>query len=210
MTGYFAQGRTRPYPYYKCFRRACPTRTKSYPALAVHDEFRLFLAELSVPDASVASVVANVVGAHSEKTEQTRVGLARRKDEAERIRNQLQELISMRAARLVSDDDFLMQQERLQRQLFSMRAADYQDDGASLTGADISDLTGVLADLNVAWQRVPNSARRGFGQLVLPVGFVFRRVRTAEKGLLLSTFGLSDAHQSNMAASTGVEPVFRR
>ena len=104
----------------------------------------------------------------------------------------------MRAARLVSDDDFLMQQERLQRQLFRVRAADYQDDGASLTGADISDLTGALADLNVAWQRVPNLARRGFGQVVLPAGFVFRRVRTAEKGLLLSTFGLSDDGASNV------------
>ena len=198
MTGYFAQGRRRPYPYYKCFRRDCPTRTKSYAAALVHDEFRRLLSELSVPYSVAAGVVSEIVCARLEKTEQTRQALARRTQEIQRLKDQLQELISIRTARLISDDDFTVQQERLRRQLFKAQAAESGDDGAPLTAADVNDLTGALTDLNVAWQVVPASAKKGFGELVLPAGFVFQRVRTAEKGLLFSTCGPSDGPLSNV------------
>ena len=49
MTGYLAQGRRKRYPYYKCFQHDCSTRTKSYAAASVHDEFTHFLRETSIP-----------------------------------------------------------------------------------------------------------------------------------------------------------------
>ena len=198
MTGYLAQGRHQRYPYYKCSRHDCPTRTRSYSAEAVHDEFRHILADTSVPSHLAAGVVSDMLTAHSEKTQQSRLAAVRQREEIARLKRQLQELVSMRAARLVSNEEFVTQRERTRKQIFEVQANDVSAADMPLTNADINDLTGTLSDLNVAWEAAPLSAKRGFGELLLPAGYVFRRVRTAEKGLLFRTLGTYDDRPSDV------------
>lgn len=200
MTGYFAQGRHQRYPYYKCFRHGCPTRTRSYSASSVHDEFRQILSDASVPSHLAAGIVSDMLTAHLEKTEQSRLAAARQREEIERLKLQLQELVSMRAARLVSNEEFIIQRGRTKKQLFEVQANNVSAGDIFLTDADIKDLTGTLSDLTVAWEAAPLSAKRGFGEVLLPAGYVFRRVRTAEKGLLFKTFGTCDGRTSDLVA----------
>lgn len=198
MTGYFAQGRCQRYPYYKCFRRGCPTRTKSYAAASVHDEFSQFLAEVSVPHYLATAIVTQLVSAYWEQTDEIRQATARGKAEAERLNRQLQELISMRAARLVADDEFIAQRQQLRRKLFEIQANRLNNFDESLTESEIGELAKVVSDLNATWWTVPVEAKRGFGNLLLPCGYVFQQVRTAETGLLFKTFGTYDGHKSDV------------
>lgn len=198
MTGYFAQGRRQRYPYYKCFRHGCPTRTKSYGAVSVHDEFSQFLTETSVPHYLAMGIITELVSSHWEKTAKIQQAAHRRKDETERLKRQLQELISMRAARLVADDEFMAQREQLRTKLFEIQASQTNDSDESFTETEIADVVGVLSDLSTAWRKVPIQAKRGFGDLLFPAGYSFQRVRTAEKGLLFKTFRASQGETSNM------------
>ena len=43
-----------------------------------------------------------------------------------------------------------------------------------------------------------NEAKRGFGGLLFPAGYVFQRVRTAERGLLFKTFEAYDGRTSDV------------
>ena len=210
MTGYFAQGRRQRYPYYKCFRAQCPTRTKSYTASTVHDEFSRILSHSSVQPEAVLSLVGEILKAHSEKTEQAVKAVARRKEEAKRLMAQLQELISMRTARMVSDEEFTIQRERLRLQLFKVQANDLPEASRPLIDTDISELTESLADLNTMWQVIPPETKRGFGEILLPTGFIFQQVRTAKKGLLFETLGSSHRSPSNVVDGVGFEPTICR
>ena len=104
----------------------------------------------------------------------------------------------MRAARLVADDEFIAQREQLRRKLFDIQASCLNDNDASLTENEIGELTGVLSDLETAWRTAPVEAKRGFGQLLLPAGYVFQQVRTAETGLLFKTFEATHSVASNV------------
>src|SRR5260370_13535507 len=142
--------------------------------------------------------ITQLVSAYWEETEQVRQSAARGKDEIDRMKRQLQELVSMRAARLVADDEFMTQREQLRKKLFELQASRLNDSDASLTETEVGELTGAVSDLETTWRTVPVGAKRGFGVLVFPAGFVFQRVRTAQKGLLFKTFGPSNAGPSNV------------
>ena len=81
-----------------------------------------------------------------------------------------------------------------------MQAIRPGDGDDSLTQTDVRELTAVLSDLHAAWRRFPLQAKRGFGSLLFPSGYVFQRVRTAEKGLLFKTFGASHNDVSDVVS----------
>ena len=197
MTGYFAQGRSRAYPYYKCFRHGCPTRTRSYAAPSVHDEFCQFMTETSVPYYLAVNFMTELVSAYWDGSESIRQGAVRRKEETERLKRQLQELISMRTARLVADDEFATQRNKLRKKLFEIESS-CNDSDASLTESETGELATGLSALESTWRTMSNEAKRGFGSLVFPAGYVFQRVRTAERGLLFKTIAASDDDISHM------------
>jgi hypothetical protein len=118
-------------------------------------------------------------------------GLTNR-DATDRLKRQLQELISMRAARLVSDDEFAQQREIIRKQLSVLEATRVEDRCPPPTETELAELSNVLTDLESTWSTLTTEARRGFSDLLLPTGYVFQRVRTAEKGLLFKTFEPSE------------------
>ena len=200
MTGYFAQGRSKPYPYYRCFQHSCPTRTISYSASLVHDEFSGFLAETSVPHYLAVGIVAEVASARWDQAEQTRKAAVNKREDAEGLKRQLQELISMRTAKLVTDDEFTAQRDQLKRRLSVIQASSGTNDVSSLTEAEVETLAGTLSGLEATWRLGTLEAKRGFGELLFPAGYVFQRVRTAETGLLFRTIGASQGSLSDVAA----------
>jgi DNA invertase Pin-like site-specific DNA recombinase len=203
MTGYFAQGKTQRYPYYKCFWHDCPTRTRSYPAGAVHQEFSQLLADTSVPHYLAGSIVTEIVKAYWEARDLNRAKAKRQRGETDNLRQQLDELVSMRAARLISDDEFVSQRSQLRGRLYKIQAAaDAKDQEPGLSETDIADLTGVISDLGASWWSLPTEAKRGFAEILLPSGYTFQRLRTPEKGLLIKAIEPSDEVTSTLAAFT--------
>jgi hypothetical protein len=100
------------------------------------------------------------------------------------LKKELQELVSMRAARLISDDEFVSQRETIRTRQFELDADRLGDTDNLLTPTEISDLVTILGDLESAWETLPTDAKRGFGQLVFPAGYTFQKISSAERGLL--------------------------
>jgi DNA invertase Pin-like site-specific DNA recombinase len=186
MTGYFAQGRSQRYPYYKCFRHSCSTRSKSYSAAVVHEEFATFLSDLSTPQYLETTLVSALLSVDLEQTEQVRQADSRAKDDAARVKSELKELLSMRAAKLISDSEFIDQRNHLRNKL-SVLEGEAPDSTPQLSPNEAKELSNALSDLDSIWRSTQKEAQRGFGELVLPAGYVFQKVRTAEKGLLFCT-----------------------
>jgi len=207
MTGYFAKGRGRRYAYYKCFQHHCPTRTKSYPASAAHDELLEFLASESIPHYLATSIVQAIVAAYCETTDQNRTVSERFRAEEEQLKAQLHELISMRTARLVYDDEFVPQRQRLRRRLFEIQASRPQVDEELLSPTEVHELVDVLTDLSATWRSTPIEAKRGFSRLVFPAGYVFQRIRTAERGLLFKTLEASGTPSLNVGSPVIFESI---
>jgi len=198
MTGYFARGRGRSYPYYKCFQQQCPTRTKSYAAHAIHEEFLEFLDSASIPHYLATGIIQEIVSTYWETTTQIREASERAKEQEGQCKRQLQELISMRTARIISDDEFTHERQHLRRKLFEMQARRLNLEVESLTPTEVRDMVGVLSDLPAAWQLAPIEAKPGFSRLLFPAGYTFQRIRTAEKGLLFSILQGSEDSRSDV------------
>ena len=189
MTGYFAAGRSRPYPYYKCFNRGCATWSKSYPAAEAHEELTRHLADTSIPNELASEIVSALIRTYWEQAEEADRAAIKRRDEVARLNRQLRELVSIRTSSLIDDDEFVAQRRTLKSKLFELQASHVEE--PSLTPADVASLTGALGDLSATWWGLSREAKQGFGRLLFPAGYSFRRVRTAKKGLLFKTFGAS-------------------
>ncbi len=72
---------------------------------------------------------------------------------------------------------------------------------------EIEEMAQALSNLDALWSHTPSIERRGLGELMLPAGYVCGRIRTAEKGLLLRTFGTSKDGSSYWVRPVGFEPT---
>jgi site-specific DNA recombinase len=202
MTGYVAQGRSRGYPYYKCFRPECPTRTRSYSAAAVHDEFTRFLHELSVVPEFTESIVTELIASYWDEQSEVRRIAASKRAAVQQVKQQLQELLSMRTARLIADDEFVLQRDALRTRIHVIESAALGEGEASLTVTETTALAHSLADLTGIWSASPLSAKRRLASTALPVGYAFQRIESAEVGLLFGTFSLPAGGKS----TSSIEP----
>jgi site-specific DNA recombinase len=200
LTGAFSRGRRKSYPYYNCFRRDCSTRTRSYAAKAVHDEFTAWLRELSVAAPLCQATLHDVrlvVTAERETTQKATRSIG---DSIHVLERQFGELIAMRASKLITDAEFISQRDKLQRQRCTLEAKTDVPQDRWLTDTDERYLIASMQDIYGLWESTPIDFRRRFEELMLPVGYVFQKVRTAERGLLFSVFAPSRDGESNEAA----------
>jgi hypothetical protein len=189
FTASFARGKCRTYAYYHCSRRGCPTRTRNYPRETVHAEFVGFLADASIPTTLAEPIVDQVLIESDQRSQDANLRRQRHVDEIRRLERQLQELIAMRSQALVTNSEFCRQRDLIREDISAAEAN--TESVATLTEQEAADLVDGLSNLHEVWTSAPLVERRGLNQLLLPIGYVFQRIRTAEKGLLLTTFGRS-------------------
>jgi type IV secretory pathway TraG/TraD family ATPase VirD4 len=108
-----------------------------------------FLAELSLPPYLAPSIATAFISAFWETTEHRQQATKHRKDNTARVRAQLRELISMRTAKLVSDDEFVAQREHFRRQLVTFQTKNEQE---PLTEVETAELIRVLSDVVATWR----------------------------------------------------------
>lgn len=146
------------------------------------------MTELSIPARDVKLIAEWLISEAREAAKENTGIAAKKRTEMVRINQQLRELIAMRTARLISDDEFVSQREGLRGELQALQASDFKDAVQILSTAEANELAGSLLNLNRLWQTMPVSARHALRECIFPSGYVFQRIRTAETGLLFKTF----------------------
>ncbi len=198
MTAAWAQGRRRRYPYYNCYSRSCSTRTRSYSAERVHDEFLRFLSTLSVPVSRTSSVLRALRCAFDDGRDIAQKVVAATAAEIATLTRERSELVSMRARGLITDAEFALQRDILsQRQAAFEEQDHHQLDDWRLSRLDEQELMAGLRTLPTLWAEVPDELKLVFEELVLPEGYNFGAVRTARVGLLFGALehaGSPDSH----------------
>lgn len=203
LTGAFSRGRSKRYPYYRCFNRTCDPHG-NYPQECVHEEFLSFLGEAS-PNAHTLERVKRTVSRTADAwAESSRILAEKRAHEIKRLKNQQQRLIRMKLDQLISDDEFTAQRSILSSRLSELEAQEIEhrvDADAVLDSIDRICMP--LRDLRATWQSVPVEIQRRFQLMVLPVGYVFGRIGTAQRGRLFSLFGTFGGSESSFVPLTG-------
>ncbi len=204
LTGSFSRGRASVYPYYHCFHRTCDPRG-NYPLASVHDEFRLFLNDVS-PDAPIIEKLKHrVAHAADAWAEGSRILKEKRAQEIKRLKDQQQQLIRMKMDQLITDEEFVAQRSLLTTRLAELEAQNMEHAvNADAIIQNIDRICVPLADLGTAWERLAVEFQRRFQLLALPKGYVFGRVGTAQRGRLFSLFSTSDASKSSLGSLAGL------
>jgi DNA invertase Pin-like site-specific DNA recombinase len=203
LTGAFSRGRSSVYPYYHCFYKSC-TDQQYYPSADVHKEFLGFLDATSADQHALDHLKNYVVEVCGSWTESTRSLNERRAVEAKRIKDQQQQLIRMKMEQLITDEEFLAQRNLLTSRLSELEAS-VPEDGPDAEGflRYIDTICDPLMNLPNAWDGISADLKRRFQQIVLPAGYVFGRIGTAQKGRLFSFLGASDTLKTNLVPLEG-------
>ena len=208
LTSSFSRGRAKRYPYYFCYQRQCAGHRTSVPAEAVHQEFEHYLRNIAVKRELIASVGETVQRVAAERRVSVQTQKARRKAELEKTHRQTQELIQMRTRGLITDQEFVMQKAALSERRFALEGAVSSNDGS--VGQPVEEqlqaIIEPLTNLQRTWRSLPDALQPRFVRLLLPVGFVYGRIGTAELGLLFRVFGGSGNSESSVVGPPGLEP----
>src|SRR5207244_8658658 len=114
LTGSFSRGRSRRYAYYHCKG----TDRKGYPTEILHDEFKSFLDQVAPKPELVEKLGEVLIQTAEDRSTSLKATKARREAELGRLNRQIQELIRMRTAELITDREFLAQKSIMsERQL---------------------------------------------------------------------------------------------
>ena len=197
MSSSFAKGRHERYPYYLCFRKGCPTRSRSYQMAAVHQEYSDFLRSHSIDGRLSTILVQDLSTLTSDDFQSARASERLRKEERQRIQARLQELVTMRSQQLISDVEFVRARDECRRQTLELEANPVRMPVA-LSREAWDNIVAGLSNLETTWTSAPISEQRALNGLFLPSGYEFHRIRTAEKGLLLKVSEVFQNRGSNV------------
>lgn len=198
LAGGLTTGRTARYAYYDCRNPDCSIRRKSYPAAAVHREFSQFLSAKSVPGHVVKATLTDAIAAWRDRQITGQDNVNRKKKQVEGLQRQIKELVSMRSAELIDDDEFTVQRDALRDELRELQSEQFENGVKPLTVEEQQDLEGWLTDLEGLWASLPIERQHWFADLVFRDGYVFQNMRTAQPALLFKTFGASEGRISNL------------
>lgn len=202
LTGATSQGRSKRYPYYNCWFRGCAMRNRSIPAEPVNAEFLQYLTELSVPRPLTLTVLDHIRSAIAVESRTKEAAATAIAGQLRALEHKATELISMRAAKQISDDEFQLARKDVQRQRYELQGRTLPHIDEWLTNADSEQLIDSFQDIRGIWNVATAGIRRRFEELLFPVGYVLNQLRTAEKGLLFTVLGTSQNTASRLGALT--------
>lgn len=203
LTGSFSRGRGGRYPYYHCRTNSCSKWSKSIPAKAIHDEFESFITEIAPKEGLIATLGETIIRNAAIRARSSASQEAKRQDIKARLDQQNRELIRMRSESLISDAEFAAQRQQITLQLVAIEGQLVKSDQTlSNIRENVDRLVFPLQRLPSFWKELSGPVRRRFEHIVLPVGFVAGRIRTAEMGLLFRALGDLDVQNAN-----GVAPI---
>lgn len=194
LTAAWSRGRRQRYAYYSCFRRGCLARSRGYRAAEVHEEFTGFVRALSAPPRRAAQIASRIrLLAEAEATQAAVIGTksqATRKD----LERQLQDLIAMRLTHTITDIEFAVERERVRKLIAECDVRIASGNQLPLTEAETAVMIRAFGRLDYYWRQL------GSNSILLPAGYTFGGIRTAETALLFRVTAPSQDPESNWAA----------
>jgi|SRR5579872_3727190 len=191
LTAAFSRGRNSTYPYYFCPLQGCTRRGKSLPAAEVHAEFTSYLDEIAPRPQLIHEIGERVIKMAEQSERDLGMQRQRRRKRIQQLEAEVSELIQMRAQNLISNEEFLVQKKRLADQQLALESQPRETTDLNRVRADFQKIMEPLSALRVTWETLEPSPRSRFDRLILPGGFVIGNIRTADVGLLFSTFRAS-------------------
>jgi site-specific DNA recombinase len=203
MTAGFSRGRSQRYPYYRCGNTVCENGT-SHPVQRVHEQFETFLSTLAPKPTLLEKLGELVMHAAEERQALRATTKARKEAEIDRLNRETQELIRMRMAGLITDQEFLAQKNALVERRIAIEATlDSDPLNPRSVLRDIEEIKKPLSELRQTWRAMGPVLRQRFNQSVFPVGYVNGQIGTAERALLFRTLGHSGRRDTNGVPLTG-------
>ena len=203
LTGAFSRGRSKYYPYYRCFSTSCSGPT-NYKAGPLHEEFTQFLISMT-PDRNAIQRIRDAVAMASRERTKSNDRLREKvKLERQRLEHQDGQLIRMRMDQLLTNDEFLSHKSILTNRLRELEAVELPEQtGANSLECQLDEICEPLTKLDATWEDISPALKQRFQRLILPAGFAAGRIGTAQKGCLFSTFRRSDDSKSTLVPLTG-------
>jgi DNA invertase Pin-like site-specific DNA recombinase len=203
LTGSSSRGRTQTYPYYHCFTKTCSNGT-AYPQREVHKEFTEFLDSTSLNAQGMERVKQYIEEISGSENSMTKIINEKRIRETKRIREQEQQLIRMKMDQLISNEEFLIQRSILTERLSDLGSQDTLNAmSPEQAAATLDSISNPILDLGGFWQTASVQIRRRFQQWALPVGYVYGRIGTAQRGRLFSLISTSAGSNTREVHPTG-------
>lgn len=187
MTGSFSRGRSKRYPYYRCFNRGCDIHT-NYPLAEVHQEFAGFLSNASANPHAIAHLQECLLRINRLVVSQADEFANEKEVSKLRSEDRLKELIRLKLENLISDEEFQKHRGETLQHLESAFAVPTPENITSAV-TDLDSVSGHLMNLADAWKQIAPQFQRRFQQMVIPAGYQVGAVETAQRGRLLSFFG---------------------
>lgn len=202
LTGAFSRGRSKYYPYYRCFSASCENPTNRNPG-EIHAEFTNFLVSVT-PDRNAVQRIRDAVAIASEERAESRNTLReKQKLEMHRLQQQERQLIQMRMDQFVTNAEFLSQKLMLANRMRELQTSKFSDRADANVQDQLDEICEPLTRLNATWEEISPALKQRFQRLILPAGFAAGRIGTAQTGCLFSTFRRSDDLKSAVVASKG-------
>jgi DNA invertase Pin-like site-specific DNA recombinase len=203
LTGAFSRGRSKYYPYYRCFSASCPGPT-NYKAADLHEEFTQFLISMTPDRSAIQRIRDAVATASRERTKSNDKLREKQKLERQRLQQQDKQLIQMRMDQLLTNDEFLSHKSILTIRLGKLDALAVPDrTGANSVEHQLDEICEPLTRLDVTWEEISPALKQRFQRLILPAGFAVGRIGTAQTGCLFSTLRRSDDSKSTWVPPKG-------
>jgi hypothetical protein len=95
------------------------------------------------------------------------------------------------ALNLITNEEFIQQKNRLVSQRLALESQAHQTTDLAQVQADLEQIVEPLSALQTTWKALKPPLRSRFDRLILPGGFLTGRIRTADLGLLFSSFRAS-------------------
>jgi hypothetical protein len=202
LTGSFSRGRSRYYPYYHCFHKACGEPTYAN-ARVVHSEFMEFLYSITPNQDAIKRLDDSITTAVRERANTISTRRERRQLELERLDQQNDQLIKMKMENLITSDEFTAHKARISKRL---RELDIEEGPnafeAPHTRSLIEEISDPLMNLNTTWMEIPPALKQRFQRVILPNGFAVQRIGTAQMSDLFSALSPSRLQMSTLVAPT--------
>jgi hypothetical protein len=129
----------------------------------------------------------------------------RRAVDERRVKDQQQQLIRMRMDQLITDHEFVVQRSLLATRLAELeKGVSSNEQSLESVLKDLDAVCGQLANLGGAWDGIATDLKKRFQQLALPTGYIFGRIRTAQKGRLFSFLEAFDTPKASLVPLTGL------
>lgn len=202
LTGSSPMGRRVRYPYYHCYNRDCPRRSKGIPAGQVEDKFVEELFEVAPSEEQFANFSAIVLEEWAKHGAQFNANIDRHNAQLAVLEKQRERVYEMREDGSYTPEEFRERKTEVENKISEMRVALAS---AKMEQFDLDEALSFakkqVSDLPHLWKDLSPELRLRFQKLVFPEGISYSPEKSfgiAKLGCIFELSQLSTAENSQL------------